>query len=285
MVPARGWQVVRYKPLNELLRKTQRREVGGLHRGDVWAQDSVLHGAGRPSLVLRMSSEVGFTRERGGRGGRHEQAVPYSAAAARGGGGAYFFFSGPPRSGGLFRRCGPVASPHRPPSVVHPVARAGLARTTHPATGGSASGVASCGAPGLNAATGAFDFGRPRPAGSPSSTCRRRLCPDTGGATSLPEAPAATPRFRALGRAGQEATAAATRRNQPRPGPGAQPAAAEGRLPRGRGRASGERGPRLPRAAAAAREDCARAAWARAPRADRDAGASAGRGCMRLGGN
>lgn len=42
MVPARGWKVVRYKPLNELLRKTQRREVGGLHRGDVWAQDSVL---------------------------------------------------------------------------------------------------------------------------------------------------------------------------------------------------------------------------------------------------
>lgn len=84
-------------------------------------------------------------------------------------------------------------------------------------------------------------------------------------ATSLPEAPAATPRFLASGRAGQEATAAATRRNQPRPGPGAQPAAAEGRLPRGRGRASGERGPRLPRAAAAAREDCARAAWRARP--------------------
>lgn len=96
MVPARGWQVVRYKPLNELLRKTQRREVGGLHRGEVWAQDSVLHGAGRPSLVLRMSSEVGFTRERGGRGGRHEQAVPYSAAAAAARGvGAYFFFWSP----------------------------------------------------------------------------------------------------------------------------------------------------------------------------------------------
>lgn len=173
----------------------------------------------------------------------------------------YYYFSGPPRSGSLFRRCGPVASPHRPPSVVHSVAGAGLARTTHPATGGSASGVALCGAPGLNAATGAFDFCRPRPAGSPSSTCRHRLCPDTGGATSLPEAPAATPRFRASGRAEQEATAAATRRNQPRPGPGAQSAAAEGRLPRGRGRASGERGPRLPRAAAAAREDCARAAW------------------------
>lgn len=84
-----GWQVVRYKPLNELLRKTQRREVGGLHRGDVWAQDSVLHGTGRPSLVLRMNSEVRFTRERGGRDGRYEQAVPYSEAAA---GGFCFFF-------------------------------------------------------------------------------------------------------------------------------------------------------------------------------------------------
>lgn len=134
-------------------------------------------------MVLRMSSEVRFTRERGGRGGRHEQASPI---LRRREGGGRVFFSGPPRSGGLFRQCGPVASPHRPPSVVHSVAGAGLARTTHPATGGSASGVASCGAPGLNAATGAFDFCCPRPAGSPSSTCRRRLCPDTGGPPLCP---------------------------------------------------------------------------------------------------
>lgn len=112
MVPARGWQVVRYKPLNELLRKTQRREVGGLHRGDIWAQDSVLYGAGRPSLVLRMSSEVRFTRERGGKGGRHEQAVPYSAAAAAGGGGRFFFLvpRGPAASSGSAGRWPPLTA-------------------------------------------------------------------------------------------------------------------------------------------------------------------------------
>lgn len=96
----------------------------------------------------------------------------------------FFFWSPEVRRPLPAERAGGLPSP---PTLGRAFSRRRRVRPNpHPATGGSASGVASCGAPGLNAATGAFDFCRPRPAGSPSSTCRRRLCPDTGGPPLCP---------------------------------------------------------------------------------------------------
>lgn len=162
-------------------------------------------------------------------------------------GGIFFFFFWSPRSGGLFRRCGPVASPHcPPPSVVHPVA--GLDGTTHPATGGSASGVALCGAPGLRAATApSFSAARDR---LPEALLAAAVFVRTQvGTLSCPRPLPGQPDPAPLGGWDRKRPHGGTNRGG---GQGAQPAAAEGRPLRGRGRASGERGPGLPRAAAPA---------------------------------
>lgn len=202
----------------------------------------------------------------------------------------FFFFSWSPRSGGLFRLCGPVASPHRPPSVVHAVASAGLGGTTHPATGGSASGVALCGAPGLSAAT-APSFSAARDRLAEALLACRRLCPHTGGHRLLPEALAGTtgPRASGAGGTGSDCTA--------------EPSAA-GRLGRSRRPTRGARRgggvghpvsaapaspaqPHRPPRPSSSREDCARAALRAGVRASLTGGrrASADCGCMRRGGN
>lgn len=199
------------------------------------AQSSVSHGAGRPSSVLRMSSEVCFAR---GRGERHQQAAPILQRRGRGWRRQYFFFSWSPE----VRRPLPAVQAGglpSPPTLARASSRRRRARPNHSSRHRwlrIRRGLVR--RPGPERSDGAFDVCRPRPA-PPGSTCRRRrrLCPYTGGQPLLPEAPASIPPDSAPrgGRAGQEATAAAARRNQPRPGPGAQPAAAEGRPPRGRG--------------------------------------------------
>lgn len=168
----------------------------------------------------------------------------FCSGGGGGGGGSIFFFPGPPRSGGLFRRCRPVASPHRPPSLVHPVAGAGLDRTTHPATGGSASGVALCGARGLNAAT------------APSMSAARARLPQAllaavavfvrtqVGNLSCPRPQPPYPPIPRLGAGGRD------RKRRPRRHAGTNRGRGQGRSRRrprgarrgGGGRASGERG-------------------------------------------
>lgn len=150
--------------------------------------------------------------------------------------------------------------------------------------------------PGPERSDGAFDVCRPRPA-PPGSTCRRRrrrrLCPDTGGQPLLPEAPASIPPDSAPrgGRAGGRA-----RKRRPRRHAGTNRGRGQGRSRRrprgarrgGGGRASGERGspphsPTPPRSRTGLRGLRPGRPGARAPRGRRRR-ASAGRGCMRLGG-
>lgn len=183
------------------------------------AHGSVWHRTGRPSWVLRMSSEVCFTRERGG---RHQQAAP-----VLGGWGKRrpFFFlvpRGPTASSGGAGRWPPLTA--HPRSCIQSLEPGSTEPLIRPQVGPHQAWP--CAAP------RAFVVCRSRPAPRGFTCCRRRLCPDTGGQPLLPEAPAATPRLCVSGRVGQEATA---RRNQPRRGLGVQQAAAEGAPAAGEG--------------------------------------------------